>query len=281
MSIERRANVVQSADLVYDDEGHVITTDSAVAESRGERIVVAGQRLPDVVQLIEDQLQYGKFPLQLTRPTLAGIVREILNYPDRDYARHVLDDPDRWARIVANAVRIEAIEQMVRGINYEPLDETEWWDAEVVFLEVESKTPPQSLSSNPDPQSGIIAAPKGGVNLYDHVDYDSHVERAFAAQLENDRDHVKLFTKLPRRFRVRTPVGEYSPDWAIVYDEDGTQRLYLIRETKDTRNLDDLGWDEAMRIRFAERHFDAAPRGAVDYNFTTDKRGVLVGESDE
>ena len=66
--IERRANVVQSADLVYDDEGHVITADSAVAESRGERIVVAGQRLPDVVQLIEDQLQYGKFPLQLTRP---------------------------------------------------------------------------------------------------------------------------------------------------------------------------------------------------------------------
>lgn len=278
--IERRANGVQSADLVYDDEGHVITTDSAVAESRGERIVVAGQRLPDVVQLIEDQLQYGKFPLQLTRPTLAGIVREILNYPDREYARHVLDDPDRWARIVANAVRIEAIEQMVRGINYEPLDETEWWDAEVVFLEVESKTPSQSLPSNPDPQSGIIAAPKGGVNLYDHVDYDSHVERAFAAQLENDRDHVKLFTKLPRRFRVRTPVGEYSPDWAIVYDEDGTQRLYLVRETKDTRNLDDLGWDEAMRIRFAERHFDAAPRGVVDYNFTTDKRGVLVGESE-
>ena len=278
--IERRANVVQSADLVYDDEGHVITADSAVAESRGERIVVAGQRLPDVVQLIEDQLQYGKFPLQLTRPTLAGIVREILNYPDREYARHVLDDPDRWARIVANAVRIEAIEQMVSGINYEPLDETEWWDAEVVFLEVESKTPSQSLPSNPDPQSGIIAAPKGGVNLYDHVDYDSHVERAFAAQLENDRDHVKLFTKLPRRFRVRTPVGEYSPDWAIVYDEDGTQRLYLVRETKDTRNLDDLGWDEAMRIRFAERHFDAAPRGVVDYNFTTDKRGVLVGESE-
>ncbi|RAF64552.1 Type III site-specific deoxyribonuclease, partial [Burkholderia multivorans] len=121
--IERRANVVQSADLVYDDEGHVITADSAVAESRGERIVVVGQRLPDVVQLIEDQLQYGKFPLQLTRPTVAGIVREILNYPERDYARHVLDDPDRWARIVANAIRIETIEQMVRGISYEPIEE--------------------------------------------------------------------------------------------------------------------------------------------------------------
>ena len=65
------------------------------------------------------------------------------------------------------------------------------------------------------------AAPAGGANLFDHVIYDSHIERNFAGLLENDSEHVRLFTKLPRRFRVRTPVGEYSPDWAIVYDEDG------------------------------------------------------------
>lgn len=275
--IERRANVVQSADLLYDEQGRVITADSAVAESRGERILVAGQRLPDIIQLIEDQLQYGKFPLQLTRPTIASIVREILNHPERDYARHVLDDPDRWARIVANAIRIETIEQMVRGISYEPIAESDWWDAEVVFLEVESKNPPQPLPGNPDPTNGVIPAPDDGVNLYDHVDYDSHVERAFAAQLENSREHVKLFTKLPRRFRVATPVGEYSPDWAIVYDENGTQRLYLVRETKDTRNLDNLDWGEAMRIRFAHRHFDAAPIRPVNYNYTTDTAGLLIG----
>lgn len=275
--IERRANVVQSADLLYDEQGHVITADSAVAESRGERIVIAGQRLPDVVQLIEDQLQYGKFPLQLTRQTVAGIVREILNYSGRDYARHVLDDPDRWARIVASAIRVETIEQMVSGISYEPIEESDWWNAEVVFLEVESKNPPQPQPGNPDPSSGVVPAPEDGVNLFDHVDYDSHVERAFAAQLENNREQVKLFTKLPRRFKVRTPVGEYSPDWAIVYDENGTQRLYLVRETKGTRNLDDLEWDEAMKIRFAEHHFDAAPIGPVDYGYTTDKHGLLIG----
>lgn len=274
--IERRANVVQSADLTYDDAGQVITADSSVAESRGERLVIEGQRLPDVVQLIEDQLQYGKFPLQLTRQTIVGIVRQIVEFPDKDYARHVLDDPDRWARIVANAIRVVTIEQMVSGIAYEPMDEATWWDANTIFQETESKTPPQPQPGNLDPKSGVIAAPEDGVNLYDHVDYDSHVERTFAAQLENNRDHVKLFTKLPRRFRVRTPVGEYSPDWAIVYDEDGVQRLYLVRETKDTRNLDDLDWDEAMRIRFAKHHFDAAPIGPVDYEYTTDTAGLLI-----
>lgn len=275
--IERRANVVQSADLIYDDEGRVITADSAVAESRGERIVVEGQRLPDVVQLIEDQLQYGKFPLQLTRPTVAGIVRVILDHPDRDYALRVLDDPDRWARIVARAIRIETIEQMARGIRYEPIEDSTWWDAEMVFPEAEVKSPPQPLPGNPDPKNGVIAAREDGVSLYDYVDYDSHVERAFAVQLENDREHVKIFVKLPRRFRIRTPVGEYSPDWAIVYNDSGTQRRYLVRETKDTRNLDDLDWDEVMRIRFAKYHFDAAPIGPVDYNYTTDKHGLLIG----
>lgn len=276
--IERRANVVQSADLLYDEDGHVITADSAVAESRGERIVVAGQRLPDVIQLIEDQLQYGKFPLQLTRPTIVSIVREILNFPDRDYARHVLDDPERWARIVANAIRIETVEQMVRGITYEPMDEETWWDAEVVFLEVEQKNPPEAQPGDPNPKNGVITAPQDSVSLYDHIEYDSHVERVFASQLDNNREKVKLFTKLPRRFKVRTPVGEYSPDWAIVYDEDGTQRLYLIRETKGTRNLNDLDWGEAMRIRFATEHFKAAPEGNVDYKHTTDEAGLLIGD---
>lgn len=280
MYIERRANVVQSADLVYNEAGQVTTKDAAVAQARGERILLEGQRLPDVVHLIEDQLQYGKYPLQLTRQTLAAIVRTIMDYPDKDYARHVLDDPERWARIVANAIRIETIEHMVSGIAYEPMEEDTWWDAEVVFLEVESKTPPQALPGDPDPSSGVALAPTDGVNLYDHVDYDSHVERAFASQLENNREHVKLFTKLPRRFRVRTPVGEYSPDWAIVYDEDGTQRLYLVRETKGTRNLDDLDWDEAMRIRFAHQHFANAPTGPIDYEHTTDSDGLLVEQGD-
>ncbi|MCH8570249.1 DEAD/DEAH box helicase family protein [Nesterenkonia sp. AY15] len=272
--IQRRANVVQSANLKYDNNGQVVTEDAEVSENRGERILMTGQRLPDVVQLIEEQLQYGKFPLQLTRQTIALIVQHIISFPEGDYGRHVLDDPEYWARIVANAIRWEAIEQMIDGITYEPVDEAEWYDAEVVFVDVESKTPVQPSKGNPDPQAGVIED-QGGRSLYDHVDYDSHVERAFARQLENDTDRVKLFTKLPRRFKVATPVGEYAPDWAIVYEEDGAERLYLVRETKDTRNLEDLDWDEKMRIKFAGRHFHAAPRGQVGYLHTTEKDGVL------
>ncbi|MGP7960686.1 restriction endonuclease [Sanguibacter sp. A247] len=144
-----------------------------------------------------------------------------------------------------------------------------------------SKNPPQPLPGNPDPKNGAIAAPEGGVNLYDHVEHHSHVEPALVAQVETNRDHIKLFTKRPRRFRVRASVGECSPGSAIVYDENGTRWLYLVCETKVTCNLDNTDWDEALRIRFAEHHFEAAPVGPVDYIYTTDKAGLLIGEAQE
>lgn len=275
--ISRRANVVQSADVEYDEQGLVVTKDSHVAEVTGERLVFVGQPLPNILELIEDQLQYGKFPLKLTRPTVRKIVEAIPN----NLQRRVLDDPDQWARIVATAIRREAIGQMVKGITYEPMDEATWWDANVVFPESEKKYPPVPQAGNRDPQSGVVAAPTDGVNLFDHIDYDSHVERNFAAQLEAAKDRVRLFTKLPRRFRVRTPVGEYSPDWALAYDEDGQEYLYLVRETKDTLRLDDLEWDEAMRIRFTAKHFAAAPSGAINYTHTTDSDGLRLDDAND
>lgn len=61
-----------------------------------------------------------------------------------------------------------------------------------------------------------------------------------------------------------------------MYDKDGIQSLYLVRETKDTLDLADLDWDEAMRIRFAKRHFAAVPVGPVDYTDTTTRDGLRI-----
>jgi type III restriction enzyme len=271
--ISRRTNVIQSAELRYDDDGKVITEDVEVAESAGTSITIVGQRLPDIVRLVEDQLLATKFPLQLTRPSVAAIIAAIPS----DLQARAIDDPERWARIVASAIRTTTIEEMVSHIGYEPDPEEDWWNAEVVFLEAEEKTKPAGRGGHTT-ENGVDEAPAGGSSLFDHVIYDSLVERDFARYLENNTDHVKLFTKLPRRFRIRTPVGEYSPDWAILYDEDGVEQLYLVRETKGTLNLDDLDWDEAMRIRFAHRHFAVAPAGKVNYYFTTSGAGLRVDE---
>lgn len=270
--IQKRANQVQAADLVYDDQGRVITDESGVTREAGERIDASGQRLPNLVRQVEDHLLYGKFPLQLTRPTVVALLRAVPT-PLRAKA---LDDPDRWCRIVAQAVRVLVIEDMINHIHYEPVEEASWYDANVVFLELERKNAAVVVEGQPAPKQGVWKSSADGSNLLDHVEYDSQVELAFARQLDADRQKIKLFVKLPRRFRVKTPVGEYSPDWALVYEEGGEDRLYLVRETKATRNLDDLEWEEALRIRFAKRHFEAAPRGEVNFEHTTDRDGLLL-----
>jgi len=270
--IQRRANIVQSADLIYDDDGRVITSDDAVSESAGERINLVGRRLPNIVHLVEEQLLHSKIPLQLTRPTVVAILQDIPS----TYQAGAIYDPEMWARIVAHAIRVAVVDQMLQNITYEPVDESEWWDKEAVFVEVQQKPAPKHEAGKSVPQAGVAPAPKGGLNLHDHVQYDSLVEKNFAELLEHSSEHVKLFTKLPRRFKIMTPVGEYSPDWAIVWNANSAEQVYVVRETKDTLDLNDLEWDEAYRIRFAKKHFEAAPGGPVDYLHTTVAAGVRV-----
>ncbi|MBC8457583.1 MAG: hypothetical protein H8D67_06270, partial [Deltaproteobacteria bacterium] len=75
---------------------------------------------------------------------------------------------------------------------------------------------------------------------------------------------------LPTWFTVCTPVGEYNPDWAIVMEDPdkptGEPLLYLVRETKDTQNLDKLRPDEKRKIKCGTKHFEELD---VDYRVVT------------
>lgn len=65
-------------------------------------------------------------------------------------------------------------------------------------------------------------------------------------RLDNDRN-VKLFLKLPTWFRVKTPIGEYNPDWAIVRYDDS--KVYLVRETKGLKNALSYRGGEMLKIK--------------------------------
>jgi type III restriction enzyme len=90
-------------------------------------------------------------------------------------------------------------------------------------------------------------------SVYEHVVYESEVEREFAKQLD-ERQDIKLFVKLPGWFEIDTPVGKYNPDWAIV-KHDG-QALYLVRETKSTKDYLKLRTSEADKVRCGKKHFE-------------------------
>lgn len=97
---------------------------------------------------------------------------------------------------------------------------------------------------------------------FDYVVFDSDVERQFAELLDS-REDIKLFMKLPAKFKIDTPVGPYNPDWAIIKQEDGEDRIYMIRETKSTLDDSKLRPTELAKIKSAKRHFEAI--GIDDY----------------
>lgn len=90
---------------------------------------------------------------------------------------------------------------------------------------------------------------------FDYVVLDSGVERQFAEHLDG-REDITLFMKLPAKFRIPTPVGDYNPDWAIVKKVDGEDRLYMIRETKSVEDEWLLRPSEKAKISAARKHFE-------------------------
>ena len=86
------------------------------------------------------------------------------------------------------------------------------------------------------------------------------LEANFAGQLEKN-EAVKVYAKLPGWFKVPTPLGTYNPDWAVLVEMDGTERLYFVVETKSSLFIDDLRERENAKITCGEAHFKALESG--------------------
>jgi type III restriction enzyme len=94
-------------------------------------------------------------------------------------------------------------------------------------------------------------------SVYEKVVFDSAgVEKSFAEELEGN-EAVKVYAKLPGWFKVPTPLGTYNPDWAVLIDRDGIERLYFVVETKFSPFDEDRRGKENAKIDCGRAHFAA------------------------
>jgi type III restriction enzyme len=158
-------------------------------------------------------------------------------------------NPQQFIDQVQDSVRGALAEQMVDGIKYERRTD----GAEASYdLSLFAQRELTGYEEN------ILSVQK---SIYTDVVFDSDLERRIALALDA-REDIALFMKLPGWFEVDTPVGAYNPDWAVVKTaEDGTETLYLVRESKASRELESLRPEERLKIRFGEKHFDAVGVG--------------------
>ena len=214
--------------------------ESFSAIQTAERLMGEGYKAvtaSNMTDMIASLLERTTPPVRLTRKTLANIYRASASA----IQRAALKNPFEYASVASRIIKIKLANQLVEGIQYEKINK---------YYEM------SQFVDIPGWEENLVASPH---SIYDHVIFDSEVERKFVEGLES-RDDVKLYVKLPKWFTVPTPIGEYNPDWAIVLekkneDEEVQAVLYLVRETKDSLNLDELRPDEKRKILAGKSHF--------------------------
>ena len=103
---------------------------------------------------------------------------------------------------------------------------------------------------------------------------EKSVERRFAESLDG-ADEVFIYAKLPKGFYIPTPVGHYSPDWAIVFHEGKVKHIYFVAETKGTMESLDLRPIEKAKIDCAKKLFAKLSSGLVTYDHVDSYQELL------
>lgn len=203
---------------------------SAKEKDRNSVAITEKVDLPDILTYLQNETN-------LTRKTIANILVK------SGRLESFKMNPSKFMQEVAIIIKRTLSTFIVDGIKYEKIGDEEYAVQEV-FKNEELYG---YLTED------IIPSKR---SIYNYVKYDSGVEKSFAEKLE-DNDSVKVYAKLPSNFKIDTPIGKYNPDWAILIEKDGEEKLYFVVETKGTDQIALLKDAEKAKIRCAKKHFKA------------------------
>lgn len=190
--------------------------------------------LPDLLTDLQDKTH-------LTRRSLAEIL--IGSRRLNDFKKN----PQEFIDLATEAINRTKRLALVDGIRYQRIGEEHYY-AQELFQQEELTG---YLKNTLETQKAV----------YQHVVYDSTgVEKRFAEALEAN-EAVKVYAKLPGWFKVPTPLGSYNPDWAVLIEDGGQEKLYFVVETKGSNWWDDLRHKEGAKIKCGEKHFEVLAVG--------------------
>lgn len=190
----------------------------------------SSEGLPDIITYLQNRTN-------LTRKTIVDILvqSQTLN--------SFFNNPQLYMEEVAKIITNEMKLLLVDGIKYTKIGRDSFYAQELFEKEELSGYLHKNMMES-----------KRGV--FEYVVYDSEVERGFAEGLENN-DNIKLYAKLPDWFKVPTPLGNYNPDWAVLAEVNGEEKLYFVVETKGNVEESSLRPTESKKIECGKKHFAA------------------------
>ena len=189
----------------------------------------------------------------LTRKTVAEILKSIR--PDK-FACYPTN-PEDFINKVSKLINEQKASIIVERVSYNQVDGT--FDSEIF---TESKSTGEFKN-----------AFKATKHIRDYVfvdglNKDDSTERRFAEDLDR-ADEVCVYAKLPRSFYIPTPVGNYSPDWAIAFQEGSVKHIYFVAETKGSLDTMQIRPVERAKIECAKKLYNKMSTSQVRYEYVT------------
>ena len=190
----------------------------------------------------------------LTRHTIIEILKNIRP----DIFEQYKYNPEEFIRKATNLINDEKATTIIDGITY---NKTEDKFSNEIFTE-----------NNITGKLGINAL-EAKKSIYDYVITDSEVEMEFAKKIE--QGEITIYAKLPTGFKIRTPFGNYTPDWALVFNSKDIKYIYFIAETKGSMKTAQLKGAEQGKIDCARKHFKAISNGEVKYDVVNSYENLI------
>ncbi|STB47604.1 type III restriction-modification system StyLTI enzyme res [Citrobacter koseri] len=194
--------------------------------------------LPDLITYLQNETN-------LTRRTIVAIINK------SGRLESFKNNPQKFIEQAGNIIKSQMRLFIVDGIKYHKIGDDQFY-AQELFQQNELFG---YLKDN------MVKAEK---SVFDYVVYDSDIELEFASAFERNED-IKLYAKLPGWFKIDTPLGGYNPDWAVLIEKDGKEKLYFVVETKSTLFSVERRPEENAKIKCGYAHFEAL---GDEVNFT-------------
>lgn len=196
----------------------------------------------------------------LTRRTVAAILSGIRE--DKFYMFR--NNPEEFISKVIKLIKEQKATMIVEHIAYNQIDGE--YDSAIFTAEKISQ-----------PLDKAFKADKA---IQDYVFTDGYAvdgqstERKFVSDLDS-AEEVVVYAKLPKGFSIPTPVGNYSPDWAIAFKEGTVKHIYFVAETKGTMDSLQLKPIEQAKINCAKKLFNDISTSSVRYEAVNDYQKLL------
>ena len=194
----------------------------------------------------------------LTRKTASAILKGI----KIDKLYMFKNNPEEFIKKVAKLINEQKATMIVDHISYNTIDGE--YDSSIFTAEKST----QSFDK-------AFLAKKA---IQDYVFTDGTAEKSVERRFVEDLDaaeEVCVYAKLPRTFQIPTPVGDYSPDWAIAFYEGKVKHIFFVAETKGTMESLQFRDIEKAKISCARKLFNEMSTSKVVYHDVDSYQSLL------